>query len=131
MFADRVIGLLADVVLDLAGVLLGGFFVHTECNEKFRERVVAVEHLSGDGHAAVGQRDETVAVHLDIAVFAQTLGRIGHAGLCHAEVLRHVNGANVSVLELHHQHGLEIILGGLLDLHRRFHQLFCQIVFTD
>ena len=131
MFADRVIGLLADVVLDLARILLGGFFVHTECNEKFRERVVAVEHFCSDGHAAVGQRDETVAVHLDIAVFAQTLGRIGHAGLGHAKVLCHIDRTDIAVHFLHHQHGLEIILGGLLDLHRRFHQLFCQIVFTD
>ena len=28
----------------------------------------------------------------------------------YAEALRHVNGANVSVLELHHQHGLKIVL---------------------
>ena len=121
--ADRLIGLLADVVLDLAGVLLRRFGVDAERDEKIRERVVPIEHFGGDGHAAVGQGDETVLVHFDVAVFAQTLGRIGDAGLCDPQMLRHIDRADIAALLFHHQHGLQIVLGCFLDLHGRFYQL--------
>lgn len=91
VLADRVVCLLADVVFDLARILLSGLFVHAEGDEKFCERVVAVEHLCCDRHAAVCQRDEAVAVHLDISVFAQSLGRVGDAGLRHAQMVGHVD----------------------------------------
>ena len=123
VLADRVVCLLADVVLDLARILLSGLFVHAEGGEKFCERVVAVEHLGGNGHAAVGQRDEAVAVHLNVAVFAQALGRVGDAGLRHAQMVGHVDRADIAVLLFHHQHGFEIIFRCLLDFHVRFHQL--------
>ena len=42
VLADRVVCLLADVVLELARILLSGLFVHAEGDEKFCERVVAV-----------------------------------------------------------------------------------------
>ena len=108
--ADGVIGLLADVVLDLAGVLLRGPGVHAEGDEEGSERFVAVEHFGGDGHAGLRERDESILIHRDVPALLETARGVGDARLCHAEVLRHVNGANVSVLELHHQHGLEIVL---------------------
>lgn len=125
VLADRVVCLLADVVLDLARILLSGLFVHAEGDEKFCERVVAVEHLCCDRHAAVCQRDEAVAVHLDISVFAQALGRVGDAGLRHAQMVGHVDRTDIAVLLFHHQHGFEIIFRCLLDFHVRFHQLHC------
>ena len=118
MLADRVVRLLADVVLNLARILLSGLFVHAEGDEKFCERVVAVEHLCCDRHAAVCQRDEAVAVHLDISIFAQSLGRVGDAGLRHAQLLCDVDGADIPVLLLHHQHGLQVILGRPQYLHK-------------
>ena len=85
--AERGIRLLADVVLHLAGVLLGGLSVHAELHEKLGQRVVPVEHTRGDVHPARRERDEPVAIHGDVAVFAQALGRIGHARLRDAELL--------------------------------------------
>ena len=49
MVADGVEGLLADVVLDLAGVRLGGGGVHAQRHEKAGEGVVPVQHTLGDG----------------------------------------------------------------------------------
>jgi len=115
--AERGIRLLADVVLHLAGVLLGGLSVHAELHEKLGQRVVPVEHTRGDVHPARRERDEPVAIHGDVAVFAQALGRVGHARLRDAEVLCDVDRANVSVPLLHHQHCLQIVLCGFVNVH--------------
>ena len=81
-------GLLADVVLDLAGVLLRRLLVDTDGNEELRQRMVPVEHFRGDLHAAGRQGDESVAIHRDMAALAQALGRVGDAGLRDAQMLR-------------------------------------------
>ena len=78
MAAERGIRLLADVVLHLAGIFLGGLGVHAELHEKLGQRVVPVEHTRGNVHAAGRERDEPVAIHGDVAILAQALGRVGH-----------------------------------------------------
>ena len=95
--------------------------------EKLRERVVPVEHARGNVHAARRERDEPVAVHRDVAVFAQALGRVGHARLRHAELLRDVDRADVTVFLLHHQHCFQIVFRSSQDLHSGFHQPFRKI----
>ena len=112
MAADGLKGLLADVVLHLAGVGLGGFRVHTQMDKKLRQGLVPVQHAGGDGHARVRQGDEPLLVHGDIAALPQALGGVADAGLCHAQILRNVNGTNVAMLLLHHQHGFQVILRG-------------------
>ena len=103
---DGVKGLLTDVVLDLTGVCLRRSGVDAQRHQEFRQRVVPVQHTLGDGHTAGRQGDESVLVHRDIAVFPQPFGGVGHAGLCHAQMLGHVDGTNISMLLLHHQHRL-------------------------
>ena len=99
-------------MLHLAGVGLGGFRVHTQMDQKLRQGLVPVQHTGGDGHARVRQGDEPLLVHGDIAALPQALGGVADAGLCHAQILRNVNGANVAMLLLHHQHGFQVILRG-------------------
>ena len=41
-------------------------------------------------------------IHGDKTVFTETLGRVADAGLGYAEVVGNVNGADISVLLLHH-----------------------------
>ena len=85
MGADGAVALLAQIVLHFARVRFGGDLVHAEVHEKFCERFVPVEHARGDLHAGIGERDEAVLVHGDIAVFLETLGGVGDAWLRHAE----------------------------------------------
>ena len=51
VLADRVVCLLADVVLDLAGVLLRHLGVHPQSDEEAGQSVVPVQHTGGNGHA--------------------------------------------------------------------------------
>ena len=83
-----------------------------ELDQKLRQGHVPVQHAGGDGHARVRQGDEPLLVHGDIAALPQALGGVADAGLCHAQILRNVNGANVAMLLLHHQHGFQVILRG-------------------
>ena len=83
--ADGVKGFLADIVLDLAGVGLGGGGVDTQRHQEPRQRVVPIQHIFRDGHAAGGQCNKPVLIHGDIAVFLETLGGVGDAWLRHAE----------------------------------------------
>ena len=93
-------------MLDLAGVRLGGGGVHAQGHQETGQGVMPVQHTLGDGHAGGGQGDEPILVHGDVAVFPQAFGGVGDAGLRDAQVLRHVDGTDVAVLLLHHQHGL-------------------------
>lgn len=112
MAADGLESLLADVVLDFAGIGLGGLRVHPQMDQKPGQGLVPVQHAGGNGHACVRQGDEPLLVHGDIAALPQALGGVADAGLCHAQILRNVNGANVAMLLLHHQHGFQVILRG-------------------
>ena len=90
-------------------------------------RYTTAEHFGRNLHARIRQCDQTVLIHFNIAVFPQPLRGIGHAGLRHAQMLRHVHGAHIPMLRLHHQHGFQIILGCFQDLHD-LHRLVCCIV---
>ena len=125
--ADGGKGLVADVVLDLAGVFLRHLGVHPQSDEEAGQSVVPVQHTGGNGHAGVRQGDEPLPVHGDIAVFPQPLGGVADTGLGDTQMLRHVDGTDIAALLLHHQHGLQIVLRGFLYLHGKLHQPFSDI----
>ena len=77
-------GLLAYVVLDLAGVCLGCLFIDAYVDKKRRQRLVPVKHARSDRHTGVGQGYQAVFVHRDMPAFSEPFGRIAYAGLCHA-----------------------------------------------
>ena len=81
----------------------------------------------GNVHPARRERDEPVAIHGDVAILAQALGRVGRARLRDTELLRDVDRADVTVFLLHHQHRFQIVFCGSQDLHSGFHQPFRQI----
>lgn len=127
--ADGLEGLLADVVLDFAGIGLGGLRVHTQMDQKPGQGLVPVQHAGGDGHPRLRQGDEPLLVHGDVPAFPQALGGVADAGLGHAQILRNVNGANVAMLLLHHQHGFQVILRGSQDLHGKQYQPSRKIIY--
>ena len=107
--ADGAEGFLAEIVFDFAGIFFGDCAVYSESHEKFGKDLVATVHLLGDFHSRFGQGDETVFVHGNIAIFPQAFGGITDAGLGHAQVFGNVDGADVTVALLEHQHGFQII----------------------
>ena len=128
--AERVEGLLAHVVLHAAGILKRGLFVHAEGYQEAGKHPVPLQHTGRDLHAALAERDEAVLIHGNIAVFAQALGRIGDAGLGDAQLLGNVDGADIAMLLLHHQHRLEIILRSSQNFHGILHHPFLEITLT-
>lgn len=117
--ADGLERLFTDVVLYLARIRLRRLRVNAQRHQEAGQRLMPVQHTGRDGHAAVRQGDEPVLIHGDVAVLPQPLGGVGHTGLRHAQMLRHVDGADVSVLLLHHQHRLQIVLRGPQYLHEK------------
>ena len=98
-------------MLQLARIALRRLLVDAQRHEKAGQRVVPVQHTGGNGHALLRQGNEAVLVHGDVTVLPQPLGGVGDAGLCDPQLVGNVDGADVPVLLLHHQHGLQIVLG--------------------
>ena len=63
-------------MLDLAGVSLRRFRIHTQADEEIGEGPVAIQHLLGDGQTRRLQGDKPRFIHGDVAVFPQTLGLV-------------------------------------------------------
>ena len=111
MIANRFEGLVADIVLDVASILVGNLLVHAQHNQKLGKHLVAVQDFMSDGHPGIGQRNQPIVVHFNIAVLPKPFGSVGNARLCHIQMFCNVNGANVTVLFLEHQHRFQIIFG--------------------
>ena len=110
MPADRLKGLLAQVVLDLAGVLPGGLRAHAQAGQQLGKKLVPFVHALGDLPSRLQQYDHPRLIQRDISAFPQALGGIAHTGLGHTDFLRHVDGPDVAVLLLQHEHCLQIVL---------------------
>ena len=63
---DRLKGFLTDHMLNLAGILSRGFFVHTQHHKEFAEGCVAVINLPGSDRALVCEGDVAVFVHKNV-----------------------------------------------------------------
>ena len=117
MPADGVKGLDAQVVFDLAGVLARGLRADAETDQQFGEEFVPLVDALGDLQARLQQHDHPRRVQADVAALAQALGGIADAGLGHAQLFRHVDGADVAALFLEHQHGFQIVFGRFVNVH--------------
>lgn len=128
--ADGAVALFTQVMLHLAGVCLGSNFVDTKIDQELCERFVAVEHARGNLHAALGQGNQAVLVHRDIAVFLEPLCGVGDTGLCDAEKFGNVDRADVAVPFLHHQHRFEVVFCCAQNFHSRIPTFFLRIVIS-
>ena len=68
-FLYRLEGLVADVMLDLAGVVRCGFLAYAERHQKFGEKSVSVVHLMRDLTSKLGQGKVSVGVNVYVAAF--------------------------------------------------------------
>ena len=80
MLADGGEGLLAQVVLDLAGVPPGGVRADAQAHEELSEELVALVHALRDLESRRQQHDHARRVQGDIAAFPQALGGVADAG---------------------------------------------------
>ena len=117
MLPDGFEALLAQIVLEFAGVFPGGLGVHAESDQHRGQELVPLVHAFCDRRSLVRQGDETVAAHGDVAVFTQPLRGVADARLGDAELCGDVDGADIAMLLLHHQHGFQIVFGGFLYFH--------------
>ena len=117
--ADLSEGLVAQVMLDLAGVLRGHFGRDPQQREQPGETFVTVVDPAGNGHAAFIERDQSFGIHGDIAVFPQLLHGDADAGLGVAQLVDDINGAHMPAPLLQNQNGLQIVLSGFVDDHGR------------
>ena len=115
--ADLSEGLVAQVMLDLAGVLRGHFGRDPQQREQPGETFVTVVDPAGNGHAAFIERDQSFGIHGDIAVFPQLLHGDADAGLGVSQLVDDVNGPHLPPPLLQNQDGLQIVLCGLVDYH--------------
>ena len=88
---------------------------------------MAIQHLRGNCHAPVCERNASAGVHGNMAALLQTLGGIGDAGLCYAQGLGHLHGANVPPALLEDQHRLQVVFGCSVYLHGNLHHPFLGI----
>ena len=109
--------LLADVVLYLAGILAGDILGYAQPDKKLGKLPVTGIHAFGNFKPGLGQGDEPVAAHGDVAVFPQPLGGVAHAGLGDPHMLGNVYRADKPLLLLQYEHCLQIIFGRFLYLH--------------
>ena len=110
---------LAQVVLDLAGVLGGSLRVNAQRDEERRQLAVAAIDALGNFHARRFQLNKTVGIHRNIAVLTQVFHGDTDARLGKAHRHRNIDRAHRTLLFLQHQNFFEIILCGFVNIHGR------------
>ena len=70
-FPDLSVGLVAQIVFYLAGILRGGGLGDAQKHKKLGNGLMAVINAAGNGHAAFVECNTAVRVHGDIAIFPQ------------------------------------------------------------
>lgn len=100
------------------GVLRGDRRIDPEAGQPLRQQAVALVNALGNLLSGRKQRDKAARVHGDIAVFAQVAHGDADARLGELQLICNVDGTHKALTLLEHQNGLQIILGGFLNLHR-------------
>ena len=95
MRADLFKALLADDVLNAAGVLCCNVLRHAEIGEPIGKQLVALIHAVGDGKAVLRQVNVAVAVYGDQIVLAQLFHAYADTGLCKIELVGNINRTHI------------------------------------
>ena len=110
--------MVADVVLDLAGIGVGGLLVHAQADEQGFEQRVALEGALGDLSALIGQGQVAVVIYRDKTARAEQADGAADAGFGKAHMLTHVDGADVGAGFREAVDGFQIHLARFLQVHR-------------
>ena len=104
-------------MLDLAGIFFRGLLIYAEIYEEAGEHFFACIYFACDLHARRSKLNKTVLVHGQITAFAKALYGIGNAGFCNSQVVGDIDGADISVLFLKHEHSFKIVFGRFVYIH--------------
>jgi len=110
-------GLGAEVVLDLAGVQIGGVTADAGGHQQARDRLMPVVDAGGDLPSGAGQRKLSV-VDRNVAAALELVEHDAHGRPGEAQTARDIHGAHRSVLP-EDQNRFQIILCGFADHARR------------
>ena len=91
---DHVKGFLADIMLDLAGVIGRRFAVHTQAHQKLGENIMALEYFLGDEDPRGCQKQVALIIDRHVARVTQYADRSADAGLGKIHVLGDIDGMN-------------------------------------
>ena len=95
MRADLFKALLADDVLNAAGVLCCNVLRHAEIGEPIGKQFVALIHAVGDGKAVLRQVNVAVAVYGNQIVLAQLFHGYADTGFCKIELVGNINRTHI------------------------------------
>ena len=113
-FFDSFKGLIADVMLDAAGILRGDGFGNSEGDEKSRENLVAAINLLGNRFALLRQGEVSVTVYRNVSAAFEKSYCAGDAWLREAHMVAYVYGADVCLFFKQDVYRFKIHLAGLL-----------------
>jgi hypothetical protein len=111
-------GLVADVVLDLTGILLRRFGRDTQIHEPLFEKAVALQNIMRHLNARLGQLQTAVLLHDQIPLSPQQGDSAADRRLGVAQILGHIDGMDHTILLPENQNGLQIVLTGLVQRHK-------------
>ena len=117
MTADRLDRGIADVVLDLAGILGGDVGVHPQRDQKTGQDGVALVDLLGDRQTLIGQGDGTVTGNRDQPPLAKHTDGAADRGLGVPHVLADVDRTDKPRPARKQQNGFQIHLTRFLQIH--------------
>ena len=95
---DRFKRLVAEIVLDLAGVVHSGFAADAEHDKHIGEQLMALKHVRGNLQTFFGQEDVVVLVDGDKAVFAHLAQDDGYRRTGIGEIRADVDGMHLVLL---------------------------------
>ena len=101
-------------MLNLAGVRLRLFVIHTDLFKKTCENMMTVQCVLCDGTPGICQYQHSCVVRSDVIFLAEPFGRIGYTRFGHLELLCHIDGTDITLTVVNLQNGFEIILHCLL-----------------
>ena len=104
-------------MLDLAGVLPGDGFIHTQGDKELCQGEVAVIGAAGNGITLIRQGNQAALLHGDVAVFPQLFHGDADGRLGHAKGLGNISGTGIALFFQQNQNLLQIILSRFVNIH--------------
>ena len=117
MLTKTIKSLLADIMLNPAGIFIGGLLVDAHPDENLGQAVVAAVSLFSDLAAFGGEGDALVGIQFQVALGGKAPELLADGGAGELHVVGDVDSSYVAIFLLEDENGLEIHLSGFLTVH--------------
>ena len=119
--------LLADDVLNSAGIFGGYLGVDPQHDQKIGNQGMALINLVGDGLSCGEQRDGAFGADGDISVLPEVFHGYADAGFGESQLIGNVDGAHSALLIMKNQDRFQIVFGRFVYLQLSHHISFRQV----